>query len=53
VRTAGWAGSARTAGRWLAGDGRRSQNCAPYMRSGVAGSPVIGRQLGAFSTLLR
>jgi len=31
VRTAGWAGSAR---RWLAGDGGRSQNWAPYMGSG-------------------
>jgi len=34
VRTAGWAASARAAGRWLAGDGGRSQNCAPYMASG-------------------
>ena len=34
VRTVGWAGSARAAGRWLAGDGGRSQNCAPYMGSG-------------------
>ena len=34
VRTAGWAGSARAAGRWLAGDEGRSQNCAPYMGSG-------------------
>ena len=34
VRTADWAGSARAAGRWLAGDGGRSQNCAPYMGSG-------------------
>ena len=33
VRTAGWAGSARAAGRWLAGDGGRSHNCAPYMGS--------------------
>jgi len=31
VRTAGWAGSERAAGRSLAGDGGRSQNCAPYM----------------------
>jgi len=29
-----WTGSARAAGRWLAGDGGRSQNCAPYMGSG-------------------
>jgi len=28
------AGSARAAGRLLAGDGGRSQNCAPYMGSG-------------------
>ena len=34
VRTAGWAGSARAAGRWLAGDRARSQNCAPYTGSG-------------------
>jgi len=34
VRTAGWAGSVRAAGRWLAGDGGHSQNCAPYMGSG-------------------
>ena len=34
VRTAGWAGSARAAGRSLADDGGRSQNCAPYMGSG-------------------
>ena len=34
VRTAGWAGSARAGGRWLAGEGGRSQNCAPYMGSG-------------------
>jgi len=33
VRTAGWAGSARAAGQWLAGDGS-CQNCAPYMGSG-------------------
>ena len=46
VRTAGWAGSARAAGRRLAGDGERSQNCAPYMGSGrgwLAGdSPSTG-----------
>jgi len=34
VRTACWAGSARAAGRWLAGDGGCSQNCVPYMGSG-------------------
>jgi len=34
VQTAGWAGSARTAGLWLAGDGGRSQNIAQYMGSG-------------------
>jgi len=34
VRTAGWAGSARVAGRRPAGDGRRSQNCAPHTGSG-------------------
>jgi len=35
------------------GDRGRSQNYAPYMGSGVAGSPVIGRRWGALSTLLR
>jgi len=34
VRTAVWAGSARAAGRRLADDRGRSQNCAPYMASG-------------------
>jgi len=34
VRTAVWAGSALAAVRWLAGDGKRFQNCAPYMGSG-------------------
>jgi len=34
VRTAGWAGSARAVGRWLAGDRGRSQNCAQYMLAG-------------------
>jgi len=46
VRTAGWAGSARVAGRWPAGDGGRP-------RSRAAGPPATGRRRGAFSTLLR
>ena len=32
--TAGWAGSARAAGRRLAGDGGRPQNRAPHTGSG-------------------
>jgi len=34
VRTAGWAGSARAAGRRPAGDGGRPQNRAPHTGSG-------------------
>jgi len=34
VRTAGWAGSARAAGRRPAGDGGRPQNRAPHTASG-------------------
>ena len=34
VRTAGWAGSARAAGRRSAGDGGRPQNHAPHTGSG-------------------
>ena len=34
VRTAGWAGSARAAGRRPAGDGRRPQNRAPHTGNG-------------------
>ena len=50
VRTAGWAGSARAAGRRPAGDEGRPQNRAPHTGSGR------GRDrppTGAFSTLLR
>jgi len=54
VRTASWAGSARAAGRSLAGDGGRSEICALYMGSGrgwLAGDwPSTG---GALLTLLR
>ena len=62
VRTAGWAGSARVAGRASpagdarrrpAGDGGRPQNRAPHTASGAAGPPATGRQLGAFSASLR
>jgi len=52
VRTAGWAGSARAAGRRLAGDGWRSQNCAPYMGSGRGWLAGDWPSTGAFSTLL-
>ena len=34
VRTAGWAGSARAAGRRPAGDRGRPQNCAPHTGNG-------------------
>ena len=54
VRTAGWAWSARAAGRRPAGDGGRPQNRARRIReAGAAGPPATGRQRGAFSTLLR
>jgi len=49
VRTAGWAGSARAAGRRPAGDGGRPQNHAPHTGS-RRGRPAAG---GAFSILLR
>ena len=50
---ASWAGSARAAGRWLAGDRGRSQNCAPYMGSGRGWLAGDWPSMGAFSTLLR
>ena len=53
VRTAGWAGSARAAGRWLTGDGGVLKIARRIWEVGVAGSPVIGCRRGAFSTLLR
>ena len=53
MRTAGWAGSARAAGRRLAGDGGVLEIARSIWEVGVAGSPVIGRRRGAFSTLLR
>jgi len=53
VRTAGWAGSARAAGRCLAGDGGVLKIARRIWEVGVAGSPVIGRRRGAFSKLLR
>ena len=54
VRTAGWAGSARVAGRRSAGDGERPQNRAPHTGSGL-GRPAGDRRPtgGAFSTSLR
>jgi len=52
VRTAGWSGSARAAGRWLAGDGGRSENCAPYTGSGRGWLAGDWPSTGAFSTLL-
>ena len=53
MRTAGWAGSARAAGCWLAGDGGVLKIARRIWKVGVVGSPVIGRRRGAFSTLLR
>ena len=49
-RTADWAGSARAAGGWRGGVLRIARR---IWEVGVAGSPVIGRRRGAFSTLLR
>jgi len=49
VRTAGWAGSARAAGRRPPGNRGRTQNRAPHTEAGAAGPPPTG----AFSTLLR
>jgi len=46
VRTAVWAGSARAAGRWLAGDGGVLKIARRILEVGVAGSPVIGRRRG-------
>jgi len=50
VRTAGWAGSARA-------DWRVTEGVLKIARRiwevGVAGTPMIGRRWGAFSTLLR
>jgi len=45
--------SARAAGRWLEGDGGRSQNCAPYMGSERGWLASDWPSTGAFSTLLR
>ena len=53
VRTAGWAGTACAAGHWLAGDGCVLKIVRRICEVGVAGSLVIGRRRGAFSTLLR
>ena len=53
MRTAGWAGSARAAGRCVAGDGGVLKIAHRIWEVGVAGSPVIGRRRGAFSTLLQ
>jgi len=53
VRTAGWAGSARAAGRWLAGDGGVLKIARRIWELGVA---LVGRWLavdGGRSTLLR
>jgi len=46
VRTAGLAGSARAAGRCLAGDGGVLKIACRIWEVGVAGSPVIGRRPG-------
>ena len=53
MQTAGWAGSARTAGLWLAGDGGVLKIARLIWDVGVAGWPVTGRGRGAFLTLLR
>ena len=53
MRTAGWAGSARAAGRRPAGDGGAPKTARRIREAGVAGPPATGRRRGAFSTLLR
>ena len=53
VRTLGGVCGARAAGRWLASDGGRSQNCAPGMGSGRGWLAGDLPSTGAFSTLLR
>jgi len=53
VRTAGWAGSARVAGRRPAGDGSAPKTARRIREAGAAGPPATGRRRGAFSTLLR
>ena len=53
VRTAGWAGSARVAGRRPAGDGGTPKTARRIREAGAAGPPATGRRRGAFSTLLR
>ena len=51
---AGWAGSARAAGRWLAGDGGGVLKIARCIwEVAAAGLPVTSHRRGAFSTLLR
>ena len=52
VRTAGWAGSARPAGRRLAGDGGAPKTARRIRQAGAAGPSATGRRRGAFSTLL-
>jgi len=49
VRTAGWAGTARAAGRWLAGDGGVLKISRRIWEVNVAGSPVIAVDGGARS----
>jgi len=49
VRTAGWAGSARAAGRRPAGDEGAPKTSRRIREAGAAGQPPTG----AFSTLLR
>jgi len=50
VRTAGWAGSARAAGRRPAGDPKTARR---IREAGATGPPATGRRRGAFSTLLQ
>jgi len=53
VWTTAWAGYARAASRWLAGDGGVLKIARRIWEVGVAGLPVIGRRRAEFSTLLR
>jgi len=51
VRTAGWEGSARVAGRQATGGAPKTAR--RIREASAAGPPATGRRRGAFSTLLR
>jgi len=51
VRTAGWAGSARVAGRRVTGGAPKT--ACRIREAGADDPPATGRRLGAFSTLVR